>query len=240
MAISKIKLGNTTHDIVAGGITYCTCGTAAATAAKVATVTSGSFTLFTGAVVVVKFTNANSVASPTLNVATTGAKPIVRYGTTAASTGTTTTGWVAGAIQMFVYDGTSWVRDYWSNTTYTNVALGQGYATCSTAAATVAKVGTLSNYALVTGGIVSVKFTYNVPASATLNINSKGAKSIYYKGAAITANVIKAGDTATFIYNGSQYHLLSIDRNITGGTEILVSNTQPSGQANGAFWFKVV
>lgn len=118
MPISKVKLGSTTHDIVAGGITYCTCETAAATAAKVATVVSGNFTLFTGATVIVKFTNSNSATSPTLKVGETTAKPIYRYGTTKASSGTTTTGWVAGAIQMFTYDGTGWVRDYWNNTTY--------------------------------------------------------------------------------------------------------------------------
>ena len=95
--------------------------------------------------------------------------------------------------------------------TYTNAALGQGYATCDTAAATAAKVGTLSNYVLSDGGIVAVKFTYAVPANATLNINSKGAKSIYYNGAAITANVIEAGDIATFVYS-TYYHLIAIDR----------------------------
>jgi len=98
-----------------------------------------------------------------------------------------------------------------TNTTYTNASLGQGYATCTTEEATTAKVGTLSSYSLQTGGIVSVKFSYAVPASATLNINSKGAKSIYYRGAAITAGVIEAGDVATFIYSG-QYHLIAIDR----------------------------
>lgn len=98
-----------------------------------------------------------------------------------------------------------------NNTTYTPAALGFGYGTCATAAATAAKVVTLSNYALVTGGYVTVKFTYAVPANATLNVNSKGAKAIYYKGAAITASVIQAGDTATFVYDGSRYHLIAID-----------------------------
>lgn len=190
-------------------IYYGVCSTAADTVAK--TVTVDNFTLTTGAMVIVKFTNDNSVASPTLNVNETGAKPIYRYGTTTANTGTTTTGWRAGAVQIFVYDGTGWIRDFWENTTYSNVALGQGYATCTTAAATVAKVGTLASYTLATGGIVSVKFSYDVPASATLNINSKGAKSIYFRGSAITAGIIKAGDIATFIYSG-QYHLISIDR----------------------------
>ena len=98
MSISQVKLGSTTHDIVAGGITYCTCTTTAAIAAKEATVVSGNFTLFTGATVVVKFTNSNSAASPTLKIGNTNAKPIVLYGSTAAGTTASTTGWAAGAI----------------------------------------------------------------------------------------------------------------------------------------------
>lgn len=109
-------------------------------------------------------------------------------------------------------DGFPSVNVPWTDTTYTNEKLGQGYATCSTAEATAAKAATLTNYQLVDGGIVSVKFTYAVPASATLNINSKGAKPIYYNGNAITANIIQTGDTATFIYNGGYYHLLAVDR----------------------------
>ena len=100
-----------------------------------------------------------------------------------------------------------------ANTTYTPAALGSGYGTCSTAAATVAKVVTLSNYALTTGGIVSVKFTNAVPASATMNINSKGAKPIYYKGKAIVNGVICAGEVGVFVYDGSYYHLIAVDRN---------------------------
>ena len=191
-------------------IYYGVCSTEAGTLDK--TVEINGFALKEGAIVVVKFTNANSIASPTLNVSGTGAKPIYRYGTTTVSTGTTTTGWIAGAVQWFIYDGTGWIRDYWNNSTYSNASLGSGYATCSTAAATVAKVCTLSSYTLTVGGIVSVKFTYDVPANATLNINTRGAKNIVYRGKNITADVIKASDIATFIYDGTQYHLLSIDR----------------------------
>ena len=100
-----------------------------------------------------------------------------------------------------------------TDTTYSNASLGQGYGTCDTAAATAAKVVTLSNYALATGGIVSVKFTNAVPASATMNINSKGAKAIYYKGKAIIDGIICAGEVATFVYDGTRYHLLTVDRN---------------------------
>lgn len=105
-----------------------------------------------------------------------------------------------------------------SNSTYSPQSLGFGYGTCATAEATTAKVVSLSSYSLVTHGAVSVKFTYAVPADATMNINSKGAKAIYYHGAAITAGIINAGDIAHFVYNGSQYILL--------GTDNLVTNAQ--------------
>ena len=197
---------------------FATCATTRATAAKV--VTLANFVLQAGSHIFVKFT-ATDTANPasgniTLNVNNTGAKNV--YVSQAYSSFWQAT-YVHGPffynnqVHEFVYDGTQWVmfigRD--NNTTYTNASLGQGYGTCTTAEATAAKVVSLGSYTLTTGGIVAVKFTYGVPASATMNINSRGAKAIYFKGAAITAGVIKAGDTATFVYNGSQYHLLAVD-----------------------------
>lgn len=85
------------------GLIYATCTTAAATAAKVAT--CSGFTLTTGAVVAVKFTYANTAASPTLNVNSTGAKSIAAYGTTALPINA----WAAGATVVFVYDGSQWI-----------------------------------------------------------------------------------------------------------------------------------
>ncbi len=121
------------------------------------------------------------------------------------------------------------VNGYDANTTYTNVALGQGYGTCSTAAATAAKVVTLASYALTVNGIVAVKFDNDVPANATMNINNRGAKAIYYQGSAITDGVIKAGDVATFIYN-THYYLLAIDR-----TASVKSLPSVSSSDNGKF-----
>lgn len=200
---------------------YGICSTAADVLAK--TVQIDGFQLVEGAQITVKFTYANSIASPTLNVSGTGAYPMYRYGTTTLSTGTTTTGWVAGAIQVFTFDGTGWIRDYWNNTTYSNASLGGGYATCDTAAATVAKVASLSSYSLTTGGIVAVRFTYDVPAGATLNINSKGAKAIYHRNAAIKAGVIKAGDIATFVYS-TYYRLIAIDRDVTAEIQAAIGD----------------
>lgn len=177
------------------------------------TASVGGATLKSGTMIALMFHVANS-ASATLDVNGLGVKPIYYKGAVVGASRCP-----ANSVLLLVYD-TSVVADgawhciycYDSTTTYTNVKLGHGYATCSTAEATTAKVGTLSSYTLTTGGIVAVKFTYAVPASATLNINSKGAKAIYYRGSAITEGIIQAGDTATFIYNGSYYHLLSVDR----------------------------
>ncbi|SHJ44427.1 hypothetical protein [Fibrobacter sp. UWP2] len=106
-------------------------------------------------------------------------------------------------------------KGLWSpNSTYSNESLGNGYGTCATAEATAAKTATLSNYALVKNGYVSIKFTYGLCANATLNINSKGAKSIFIDGAAVTATTAKrvlAGDIATFVYDGTQYQFVCTD-----------------------------
>ena len=202
---------------------YGVCKTAAGTAAK--TVTIDGFKLEVGAMVIVKFDNANSATSPTLNVSGTGAKPMYRYGTTALGTGTTTTGWYADSVQLLVYDGTGWIRDYWNNSTYSNAGLGQGYGTCSTAADTLAKTVSISSYTLATGGVVSIYFENAVPANATLNITSKGAKPIYYNGAAITDGVIGAGDTATFIYS-TNYHLIALNKLVPDTSNFLMKTPQ--------------
>ena len=188
---------------------YGVCDTAASIAAKEVTI-SGYFKLEPGAMIVVKFTKTNTASTPTLNVNNTGAKPLYRYGTTKMSSSSATTGWSAGAVQLLVYDGTGWIRTYWANSTYSNATLGQGYGVCETEEATLAKTASISNYSLSTGGIVAIRFINKVLANSTLSITDRDAKPIYYNNAAITDNVIQAGDTATFIYNGAQYHLLSI------------------------------
>lgn len=120
------------------GIAYATCSTASATAAKVAVCTG--FKLTTGATVLVKFSNTNSAASPTLNVNSTGAKPIVAYGTTAIQA----YAWKAGQTVMVVYDGTSWVAlvQSWATTTYYGITKlsSSTSSTSTTLAATASAV----------------------------------------------------------------------------------------------------
>lgn len=176
------------------------------------------FELKTGAKIIVRFTSTSTTTptsgNMTLNVNNTGAKPIVDgHGNKTILSHTNYDMFCNNYVCEFVYDGTYWVylnRDY--NSTYTNMTLGNGYGTCSTAAATTAKAASLSNYNLVVGGYISIKFIYDVSANATLNVNNRGAKNIFYKGSKIIADVIKAGDLVTFIYDGTQYVITSIDR----------------------------
>ena len=191
------------------GILYGVCSTASN--GKNKEVDIDGFTLKEGVAILVKFTASNSIYAPTLNVNGTGAIPMCKSGNIGISAGSDD-GWAAGAVILLVYDGTSWVRDYWTNTVATNPSLGGGYAICSTEEEATSKTCALSGYLLTKGGIVTVNFTNAVPANSTLNINTRGAKAIHYRGSAIEDGIISAGDTATFIYDGSVYHLLSTDR----------------------------
>lgn len=98
---------------LSGGGWYGTCTTAAGTTAKV--VTCPGFILKEGASIAVKFTNKTTIASPTLNVNSTGAAAIkTRTGATASLAGI----WQAGSIVLFTYDGTNWIIE--------NATIGSG------------------------------------------------------------------------------------------------------------------
>jgi len=168
-----------------------------------------------GTEIVVKYAATNTSTGTPPKIKVNDMEPASVWYNNAVVTGTKSTylGYKNRYIR-YMWDGEYWVfmgYSYDTNTTYSNVSLGQGYATQSNSAAAAAVTASLGSYALTANGIVVVKFTHDVPANATLNINSRGAKAIYNKGAAITAGVIKAGDTATFIYS-TYYHLVAIDR----------------------------
>lgn len=108
------------------------------------------------------------------------------------------------------------------------------YAECSTAAGTATKVATICTdsdttntaFTLVKGVSIQVKFSNtNSASNPKLNVNSTGAKSIYYKGASITASYLKANYIYTFVYNGTQWELvgeISTDadtKNTAGSTD---------------------
>ena len=181
------------------------------------TVECDGFVLEKGAIIVIKFTNTSTTSNPTsgnitLAVNTNDPKEIIRGDNGSTMTYAYGAWFRSNRTDIFIYNGAQFTMlPYDNNTTYSPMSLGFGYGTCTTVEATVAKVVTLASYALVKNGMISVKFTYKVPANATMNINSCGAKNIFYRGSKIVANIIGAGDIATFVYDGTQYQLISID-----------------------------
>lgn len=105
--VGKVIVGGATH--LVGSTLYGTCATGASTTAK-AVSCSDFTTLISGVTIHVKFTYSNTASSPTLNVNSTGAKTILKYGTTKPGI-TSKDSWEAGAIVSFTYDGTNWVMN---------------------------------------------------------------------------------------------------------------------------------
>lgn len=94
------------------------------------------------------------------------------------------------------------------------------YAVCNTSGSTVAKTVSITNFKLVTGVRVFIKFTYahDSKTKATLNVNNTGAKSIRYKGYGVFKgyndgfnsdkqypNTWEAGEIVEFIYDGTEW-----------------------------------
>ena len=69
---------------------------------------------------------------------------------------------------------------------------------------------------------ITIKFTVtNTAANPTLNVNGTGAKSIRYRGSAISAGYLAANRVYTFVYDGTDYELvgdINTDTNTTYST----------------------
>ena len=195
---------------------YGTCSTTASTSEKVVVIDDPNWELEVGNIVAIMFSASNTASNVTLNINNTGAFPI--WFNTSEYTGSSTTPCGAkNACNTYMFNGTHWAWLAKNNySSYSQASLGQGYGVCTTAESTLTKTSTISSYSLAVGGVVSIKFTYGVPANSTLKIGSRAETPIFYRGLAITDGIIKAGDTATFIYNGSQYQLISLDSVIDG------------------------
>lgn len=204
--VGKVTADGSTH--LVGSTLYGTCSTAAATAAKV--VTCADFDhLFTGVTIHVKFTNSNTASNATLNVNSTGAKNLCRYGTTRVGT-TTKASWSAGAVVSFTYDGTSWVmndyiEDTDSNTTYSLSKTGGQYVTDGYVITLTPSSGTATNAAIPVAsdtvpGVVGIDFSVSqsnvvVPTSGAVytaiqNAMGDVAGALVYKGTATSESAI--------------------------------------------------
>lgn len=219
------------------GSGYASSSNTASTVARTASLTG--FTLTTGGSVKVLFTTAVNATNPTLNVGGTGAKAIWYKGA-AVTSGTIK----AGDLVTLVYDGTRYrissidrdltdLSGYLQNNSDTLAKIGCGYCVCSSLDEVTQKTATLANYVLRTGGLVAVKFSYPVVGSSnTLNINNSADVPLYRNGSALTTGVISAGDIGLFVFDGTNYELLAVNKDMSsgGGAEVFaVTITTSSG-----------
>lgn len=83
-------------------------------------------------------------------------------------------------------------------------------ATCTTAAGTAAKtVVAPTGFKLVNKATIVVVFQNAIAtASATLQVGETAAKPIYYRGAALEADLVEAGDRIMLRYDGTSYNVI--------------------------------
>jgi hypothetical protein len=205
---------------------YATSTTAGGTAAKVATIVPAlpsdtNWELTTGTTVTVKFTTANTAASPTLNVNSKGAKPIKTY--SGGNLSADEYKWKAGATFTFTYNGTNWLMQDSTN------------AVRLTSAETVIEQ---------TANNVLIKATKNDTTDAAagkkliesfINVNPEtvkiSAKNVEIDGAT-TFNAIKESADAAYDSKGSASAVqTNLDNLEVGGRNLLRSGalTQSTG-----------
>ena len=114
------------------------------------------------------------------------------------------------------------------------------YGTCSTAAATAAKVVACTGFALTTGSRITVVFDNDNSAdSITLNVNNTGAKAVYCYGRAMTYNLFKIPrktgvdfvyDGTNWVYCGQESYVSQTNTTEDSDRRILLSNSDDDEQ----------
>lgn len=97
------------------------------------------------------------------------------------------------------------------------------YGACSTTASATAKTVDVDGFVRAVGARVTVKFTNgNTAANPTLNVKETGAAYMFYKGAAVSTSMIVSDGTYDFVFNGTQYDLISASETAAGAEKGLV------------------
>lgn len=179
-----------------GKMLYGECGTAAGMTAK--TVACPEATeLYAGLTILIEFSDYNTVANPTLNVNSLGAKQIFINGAVASSTNYFL--WSPGAKIQFTYNGAYWVP-VGHPCTY--------YGTSETMATTATKNVTVSNIVICKGTTLNVQFVYaNEAESPLLSIGGVTARAIYTQGTRYA--YWEAGTTVAFTFDGQYWRVSS-------------------------------
>ena len=200
----------------ATGNHFGTCSIAAGTAAKTVSITAGTPTLEAGLRVVVKFSNANTASTPTLNVNSLGAKNIFHNG--AQITTGSNKALLAGTVE-FVYDGTQWqlVGNYIdTNTTYTipttaaskvtGISIAD-HSTTSVGSASGWSAGTASTWAF-TGVTVANSISGAVDSSDSTQLNiTLGTTTVQSKSSGSNSTLPSLTITSTTVVNGKTHSI---------------------------------
>lgn len=169
---------------------FAVCSTAASTANKIVSI--NNFTPNYGAQIRVQFDYSNTNAAPTLNVNNTGAKSMKYNGNAITNSNFT---FDTTKIYTFTYTGNYYdLEGDWDQggssvdaaidgITFDGTTDITRFAMCDTAANTVAKTVTIEGFKVATGARISLYMQngHSMP-TMTLNINSLGAKTVFYGG----------------------------------------------------------
>lgn len=182
---SLLGSGNISISSSSKNVWYGTSDTDAATVDKVATTSSGDFTLTTGNIVYIKMTNANTATNPTLNVDGTGAKDILQID---YNIHVSDCFWRSGEVVGFVYNGTNFV------------ILDGGIATTSVYGVTKLSSSTSSTSTALAATPSAVKTAYDLAATkseittTTASLTSTGwtnnAKTVSVTGVTASNSVL--------------------------------------------------
>lgn len=212
-AADKSKLNAT-------NIAYGTCSTAAATAAKVVTISGNTqWTLTTGSMITVKFTETNTAANPTLNVNSTGAYAI--YYNNAEYTSSSSYGGYANRNITYQFDGTYWVFISWSYDSNSDTKVQQDAA-----------ITTAGEYPVILAySTATTKVTNAVKKTSTLKYNpsTKVLTAPTFKGA-LTGNA----DTATKATQDASGNVITSTYATKSELTNLVGDTKVSTQISNA------
>ena len=216
--VGKVTAGGSTH--LVGSTLYGTCSSTADTVAKVVTC-SDFTTLITGVTIHVKFTNTNTATNPTLNVNSTGAKSIYRYGTTVPSTSASWS-WYAGAVVSFTYDGSAWIMNDMigndNSNNYDRAVVNRAVKGAAACTAGSVIVGTASGYKTAASGIT---FDLSYPILwASAAITSGGTvTNTYHYYTAVDLTKTKAS------WTGTQYAIVYLVCSALSGMRVTIDST---------------
>lgn len=249
MSISKIKVGDTTHEIsvdvdnVVGleddiekldytNIAYGTCSTAADVAAKIVAIDGNeNWKLKVGSIIIVKFTYTNTAASPTLNVDETNAYPI--WYNNAEYTSSSSYGGYANRHIVYMFNGTHWAFIGWGYDSNSDTKVEQAAA-----------ITTAGEYPVILAYSTSTsKVTDTVKKTSTLKYNpsTKVLTAPTFKGAltgnadtATKADTATQADSATKDASGNIITSTYATKTELGAVSSLVGDTAVETQINDA------